>query len=275
MFAPLNPEETALLARLPIVNRARGSRLYADDGKRWIDCWADGGRALAGHKPDGVSLRLKNEIDRGLFAAYPNRWQNRLIKAMLKLFPGYEAARVFNSTRQALNSIPSENWPIDPLDAPLATEFIPGSVWGRPQLPNHPKGDYLLPILPLPGLSEVQGVLYAHDTGDLPASDMNSPLILAALTRACYSVSSCMDKREIIGVMSEKNAIQNGGNKINDWELRGPYMVYKGDEQDYKEIFEGCFSQSILIAPSARRPSVFPLNPSMGELKKLFSYCSI
>ncbi|RLW68975.1 MAG: hypothetical protein B6D68_02740 [spirochete symbiont of Stewartia floridana] len=275
MFAPLNSEETAILARLPIVNRARGSRLYTDDGKRWIDCWADGGRALAGHKPDGVSLRLKNEIDRGLFAAYPNRWQNRLIKAMLKLFPGYGAARVFQSAGQALKSIPANRWPIDPLDVPPGTEFISGPVWGRPQLPNHPKGDYLLPILPLPGLSEVQSVLYAHDTGDLPASDMNSPLILAALTRACYSVSSCMDKRHVNGVISRKNEIRDGGNRINFWEMRGPYMVYKGDERNYEEIFESYFSQSVLIAPSVKRPSVLPLNPSMGELKKLFFCCNI
>ena len=87
MYGPLNSEENSRINRLPVIGRARGSRLYALDGTRWLDCWADGGRALMGHRPKGVSLRLKNEIDRGLYAPYPSLWALRLEKALLTLFP--------------------------------------------------------------------------------------------------------------------------------------------------------------------------------------------
>lgn len=251
MFGPLSPEEAARIARLPVVNRARGSRLYTVGGRRWLDCWADGGRAVLGHRPGGVSLRLKNEIDRGLYAAYPNRWNDRLAKALLRLFPGYRSVRIFRNFERALSAISWEQWPTDPLDLPAETDFISGPAWGRPLLPNHPKGDFLLPILPVPGFSEAQAVLYARDPGNLPPSDSVSPLILAAFTRSC----------SVLG----EGEIQKRGEDSDLWEMRGPYMVYRGEEKAYGEIYAAFFARAVLIAPSPLRPSVYPRDISPGE----------
>lgn len=256
MFGPLSLEENSRISALPVINRARGSRLYAANGSRWIDCWADGGRALMGHRPGKVSLRLKSEIDRGLYAPYPNRWTQRLEKALLLLFPAYKTVRIFRDMERALTVTGKKDWPLDPLDFPEGTSTERHhALWGRPFLPNHPLGEFLFPILPLPGFTEVQVLLIARDEGHLPPSDLVSPLILAALTRACHT-------------------LRNGSNRAcasgsDIWMMRGPYMVYRGNFEDYTQVFDCLFKKSVLIAPSPHRPSVYPLDISPGEKRLL------
>ena len=269
MFGPLNEQESAAIGRLPVISRARGHRLYGIDGTRWLDCWADGGRALAGHRPKGVSLRLKNEIDRGLYAPYPNLWDRRLEKALLRMFPGYAEVRVYRNIERALNLLGLETWPADPLDLPPGTPFVDGALWGRPGLPDHPRAEILFPILPLPGFSEAQPVLFggAADGGTVqkpvgsaenapqnpspPASDRISPLIIAAMTRSC-------------GIIREENSPQEHFS-AEIWDMRGPYMLFRGNEEAYGRTFEALLNRRILIAPSSNRPSVFPVELSAGE----------
>lgn len=259
MFGPLNPIESARLAKLPIINRARGHRLYTPDGTRWLDCWADGGRALMGHRPKGVSLRLKNEIDRGLYAPYPSLWGGRLEKALMSLFPGYAALRFFGNIDRALAALNLGDLPVDPLDLPVGEGA--SILWGRPLLPEHPVAEYLFPILPIPGLSDIQPVMIKTPDTDLPPSDQLSSVLLAALTRSCASIS-------------------NGNTPISDgfadiWERRGPYMTFRGGEEDYHNLFDALFSRKVLIAPSVTRPSIFPAEISAGEISVLSGRSSV
>lgn len=256
MFGPLNLEESALIGRLPLISRARGHRLYAMDGTRWLDCWADGGRALAGHRPPGVSLRLKNEIDRGLYAPYPNLWTLRLQKALLRLFPDYKTVRIYRNAAAAIAAAGLDLPPADPLDLPSyleaeAEEKIHKALWGRPMLPGHPSAEYLLPVLPVSGLSDNQPLLSRQADPLLPESDPASPVILAALTRSCGSAGHSFPPISF---------------PIADiWERRGPYMCYRGRPGDYQELFESMFARKILIAPSHLRPSVLPPDLSAPE----------
>jgi len=261
MYGPMNARERALIARLPSIGRARGYYLYALDGSRWLDCWVDGGRALLGHRPKGVSHRLKNEIDRGLYSPYPNKWLRRLEAALMRLFPGYAQARVYQNFEQAILSLNLEERPIDPLD--LGDEPTPAVLWGRPLLPEHPRTEYLFPILPLPGLSEVQPVLIS--TNKLPAANSHpiSPVILAALTRSCGALSywkgaKNFDKRKHMSTVNS-NEVQWPSINASMWKYRGPYLSYCGKAEEYAELFEYLFVHKILIAPSHKRPSLlFP-----------------
>ncbi len=263
MFGPLNPEESARLARLPRIGRARGYRLYALDGSRWLDCWADGGRALMGHRPNGVSLRLKNEIDRGLYAPYPSRWEGRLEKALMRLFPGYSAVRIYRNAEVALAALGLGEPPIDPLDLPLGDGGGDGRrhsrrvtvLWGRPLLPGHPEADYLFPVLPLPGLTEVQPVLCRNAGESVLQSDPVSPVILAALVRSCASIGD---------TSRDGNTPISGGN-ADIWERRGPYMLFRGNHGEYDDVFESLFSQRILVAPSPKRSLILPTDISTKE----------
>ena len=283
MHGPLSADELTILRRLPAISRAREHRLYTFDGERWVDCWADGGRGLEGHRPGGLSKRIKNEVDRGLYAPYPGRWESRFEKALMKTFPGYRSLRLFRNTESALMVLGLDSPPVDPLDLPAASletrtpgspvsqdaPCVSGVFWGRPLLPLHPVGDVLLPIMPVSGLTEVQPVLFRDDPGPKVSSELVSPIVLAALTRSLLPGSRAGEIPEspktVSGSAQSKGKLPFRGESTDIWERRGPYMLFTGTESEYTALFETLFAQKILIAPSFRRPSVFPVNPSPRE----------
>jgi len=259
----MNAEERALIARLPSIGRARGYYLYALDGNRWLDCWVEGGRALLGHRPRGVSHRLKNEIDRGLYSPYPNKWLRRLESALTRLFLGYAQARVYQNFEQAMLNLNLKERPIDPLD--LSAGATSSVLWGRPLLPEHPRAEYLFPILPLPGLSEVQPVLISSGSLSVADSHPISPVILGALTRSCTALSYWRGRRSsnrrgrMSTVISDADETSWPIVSTAVWKRRGPYLSYLGKAEEYAELFEHLFVHKILIAPSHERPSLlFP-----------------
>jgi len=273
MYGPMNAEERTLIARLPTIGRARGYYLYALDGTRWLDCWAEGGRALLGHRPRGISHRLKNEIDRGLYSPYPNKWLQRLEKALMRLFPGYAHARIYRNFERAMLSLRLKEQPIDPLD--LGVKANPVALWGRPLLSEHPKAEYLFPILPLPGLNEVQPVLMNSERLPFAESHPISPVILAALTRSCTAVTYWQgakkfgNRNDISTANSNADEIQWPGVSADVWERRGPYLCYRGRVEKYAELFEYLFVHKILIAPSHERPSLLFPGASRKEIALL------
>lgn len=256
MHGPLNKVEQRLLERMPVIGRARGYHLYALKGTRWLDCWLDDSRALLGHRPSKVSIRLKNEVDRGLYAPYPNRWTRRFEQSLIRLFPGYSTARFYRNTERALGLLGLNQNPTDPLDLSDDLESFNGVLWGRPLLPSHPRGTVLFPILPLPGITDVQAVL-SNDSA-MPPSDPASPVILASLTRSCASVSA---------FLAGKSPESQDSSDI--WKRRGPYMNFRGAEEDYNVLFESLMARHILIAPSIRRPTVMPMEISDKEAAML------
>lgn len=271
MYGPMNARERFLIARLPRIGRARGYYLYALDGNRWLDCWVEGGRALLGHRPRGLSHRLKNEIDRGLYSPYPNKWLQRLEIALMRLFPGYAQARVYQNFEQAMLSLNLEEQPVDPLD--LDAEPVPIALWGRPLLPEHSRAEYLFPILPLPGLSEAQPVLISSGNRPVADSQSISPVILAALTRSCTAVSYWRGAKHLRkrGKMSTVISDETLWPSISTavWKRRGPYLNYRGEADEYAKLFEYLFAHRILIAPSRERPSLLFPGASRKEITLL------
>ena len=257
MYGALSPAEAGRLRRLPAICRARAGRLYASDGSRWLDCWLDGGRAYFGHRPGGVSLRLKNELERGLYAPYPGFWGFRLGKALLRLFPGYCTVRFFGNAERARLLLGLSEWPVDVLD--MIFEGVemsgkkPRALWVRPGVGEIPEADLLFPVLPVPGM-EVQPVLFRDGAGIqfLPESDAVSPLFLAALTRAC----GIFDKEKLYVVAINADL----------WKVRGRYISFRGTEGEYGEMFEKMFLKRVLIAPSVKRASIIPGEISDKEM---------
>ena len=260
MIGPLDPAEVARLAALPRIGRARGHRLYSLDGTRWLDCWADGGRALLGHQTRGLAVRLKNEIARGLLAPYPSRWEGRLEKALLRLFPGYSRAFVFNSFESAAKAFNLKEPPQDPLDIPETEsgEIVPAALWGRPLLPEHMQAQILLPLLPLPGYSHTQAVLLREAPQVSPVPEAVSPLVLVGMLKVCASIQAVTDEWDSSYALFSSIL-------ADTWERRGPYMLFRGTEHDYNAMFNTMISRKILIAPSHLRPSVLPPQLSKRE----------
>ncbi len=278
MHGPLNTVELERLRRLPAISRAREHRLYMTDGSRWIDCWADGARLLEGHRPGGLGKRIKNELDRGLYAPYPSFWEARLTKQLMRAFPGYAGVRFYRNAEAAFaavgqvlesGSFRDLNWSaaVDPLDLPsdahtaaAAVSAIPTVLWGRFLLPDHPIATYLLPIMPLSGLGDLQPLLYSEGYEPEKPSEIISPIILAAQTRSILSLFS--GNRRKLPTIEEPSDI---------WEWRGPYMLYKSAGLDYSTLFNTMFAAGILIAPSEDRPSLFPMSPNEKETRKILT----
>lgn len=94
-------------AFLPPIRRARGWRLYARDGRRFLDLWQDGGRSVLGAKPARLATEIKALVDRGLDRGLPSTELERLGREIRRRWPGYAAYRVFRSEEGALAALAS------------------------------------------------------------------------------------------------------------------------------------------------------------------------
>ena len=50
------------MRRIPPVRRARDYHIYDESGRRYLDFYQDGGRAVLGHRPPNVAKTLKNVL---------------------------------------------------------------------------------------------------------------------------------------------------------------------------------------------------------------------
>ena len=131
--------DTARWSRLPLIHRARGYRLYGAEGRRYIDFYQDGGRALLGHRPAGWTRIVKSTGNRGLFASYPSRFAGKARRAALSLFPWAEDAHIFPDFRTALSALSERGTGEPAADAESAAGGgqAPGgdpATWGAPAI---------------------------------------------------------------------------------------------------------------------------------------------
>ena len=97
-----------LLSLLPPIRRARLWRLYAQDGRRFLDFWMDGGRDILGAKGTGLGTALKAAVDLGTARPLPSVWKARLAKQVAELWPGYAALRLYLNEERALAALGRE-----------------------------------------------------------------------------------------------------------------------------------------------------------------------
>ncbi|HUX38584.1 MAG TPA: hypothetical protein VMV44_11845 [Rectinemataceae bacterium] len=90
------------LRLLPPIRRARFWRLYAEDGRRYLDLFQDGGRGILGARQARMALGIKAAVDRGLDRPLPSRLEARLEKAVLALAPAAKAFRIYRNEEEAL-----------------------------------------------------------------------------------------------------------------------------------------------------------------------------
>ena len=85
-----DPSARARLERLGPIRRARGYRLYDHRGRRYLDLWQAGGRALLGHRPDRTVAQIKGVLSRAPHAGLPSVYERRLLGRLRRLVPGFE-----------------------------------------------------------------------------------------------------------------------------------------------------------------------------------------
>jgi len=252
----------SLMRYIPNVLRARGFRLYLDNNKRLIDLWLNGGAAVLGHTPVNLLREIKNTASRGLYAPYPHFSQGRLIKALLKIFPGYsfrlyaapppELTKLFQSgAAKFWRPYIDPNSPLTVGNSPILIPVIPGIQTWRDGLPF--------------GLCAA-AAKNENQLLNFPESDNLSPILLAAAARGIYDLlaSSQRVKPDFPRVIKAlKNSI---------WKKQGIYITLKEDVISYNNwtiLFNKFFEIGFLLPPVPAYPLILPGEMSDGEEAKL------
>ncbi|MBN1834904.1 MAG: hypothetical protein JW820_03575 [Spirochaetales bacterium] len=256
----------ALYDRLPAFRRARGYRLYGHDGKRYLDLWQQGGRALLGHRPGRVTTVLKNVISTGLVADLPSVHARRLERALLGQFPGCRAFRVTASLGAALELASVYlGHPVGPGDIrdPLRDPEDPApelALW-RPACPQSLSPRVLLPRLPFTLAGAPVPVGFAEELpAGFPPSEVLSPVVLAGALRALHDLRRYRPPEWLGQALAAGTA---------GWERRGLYVLPRFQAGDYPSVFEGFLAEEVVLNPCFPEASILPSEASPGELQKM------
>lgn len=250
---------------VPVMRRARGHRLYSRHGRRILDLWQDGGRAILGHGGRMV-LAAKSALERGPNAPLASPYSARLARSARMLIGEVPSVRVFSNTERALHAISS--WlgkRVDAEDIGDPVHAVSGAVrlW-RPFLPADrsplsglPDRWALVPVLPALGDSPPQVVIFSDR--EAPASDLVAPFRLAAAVRGIHDLAA---------------APLRTGITLAGFTSVGPYLVAGSDgtkpaDEVYHRRFIAMLEAGFLISPSASVPSIVPLGMSAGEYSEL------
>jgi hypothetical protein len=256
-----------LRLRIPPLRRARGYRLYDYQGRRYLDLWQGGGRALLGHRSFRLTHLLKDVISRGLLADLPSLYGGRLERALAGLLPGFSQVRVTSCLPAALglaSRFLGREVREEEIRDPALEEGGSGAevAWWRPLLEQGgPAPRVLLPVLPFAASGAPVAVCFgAPLPADFPPSEPVSPVLLAGAARSLYDL-----KRYRRPEWYRDDLLREAAG----WSQRGIYLRARCAEERYGELFVGFLEQGVLLNPRWPGPSILPAEASAGEVAKM------
>jgi hypothetical protein len=265
-----SPSAAELLRQVSVL-RARDFYLYLEGGRRIIDLWQIGGKAVLGHKPPQLIKELKNSAERGLFAPFPHHSEYRFFKALAKIFPLSDNGQAYN-----FRLYNSEN----SLEKALRTAGFSGTeaeppLW-RPFMENK-STPLFIPVLPW-AFSPIVLVLETALDKRFAPGDLLPPVILATGARAIYGLIAAGEN----GGRPKYDKINKALAKGNAWQRRGIYLYRESTDQegdsiahnDWPDLWKHFLEQGFLLPPSPKEPLILPGIISPGEEAKLASLLS-
>ena len=280
-----------LLDRLPVISRARDYRLYSSSGKRIVDFYQDGGNAVLGHRVPGISLTMKQALDKGVLFYCRTSYDSRLKKAVeimagrdvsFSVFPGDDAlfaslnrtvppffpARTEENkdTEKKTDKLTGKKDVYKNINVFTGTDTISSdntdTAFWRPLSGDSldlllKKYLFVIPAVPFPGSISPRMVL--SRSSSLPAGGNVSPVALAPFIRAVYRLinSSNADSYKIWD--SEQYNIGRL------WKRRGIYLLPSYEEKFHEKVFINMLDKGYLISPDYEIPSILPGDISRGE----------
>ncbi len=289
---------------LPAVKRARGYRVYAADGTRYIDFYLNGGRALTGHRPNGALQVLKSTAERGLWAEYPGAWRRKADRLLQQLYPEVEDIFYFptlESALQALRELPRESAePVTLVDTPFAFysgepepascgEVLSSVVLRRPfaltaeqeeKLVQGIYGPYFIPLIPFPGrflpvpLCRLRGVEPSDDESSRSAG-LSEPAEPHELSPILYhllikSVTELQRFQVRVPALTSRTWSRFD---LPGLQRCGPYLKFGLDEQEYIRLQSRMMENGVLLPPDQQTPAVIPAEFTDGEVLPLIREC--
>jgi len=249
---------------MPLVRRARGFRFSDTRGRRYLDLYREG--ALLGHREAATITAMKSVLSQGLATGLPSAWEGRLERAILRMFPGFAAVRLFASRERALACLSRclgetlgalSDPALDPAPAGPAA-----AAWWRPFLPPAPGVRMLVLALPLTVCGAPVPVCFAEEPrGDVPVSDPLPGFLLAGALRGLAGVAGATAPGD--------PAVQRAIDGAPGWRRRGPYVRAVFPSADYPRVHAEFLRAGVMLAPGYPGPSVLPGECSPGENKLL------
>jgi hypothetical protein len=257
------------LRRLPPIRRARLWRLYAEDGRRFLDFWMDGGRSLLGAKGRGIGTTAKAVIDTGLTRPFPSIREARLEKEVLRRHPGYAAACFYRDEDRAVAAAAAFLGPGEELRTlePFA-EFL-GAVESRGGGTALPR--IAMPRLPCPAALAPAVLLFREaETAQSAEVDIVPPLALACAHRSLSEFDRfAEDYTEELWKRIDRRLAAY-------FERHGPCLYPRlaatapaGVVPDYDRFFDAALGAGVLLSPAPELPSLIPGDFDDGELARL------
>jgi len=272
--------DEGLLRSLPKVLRARDFHLYTEGGKRLVDLWLYGGKAVLGHKPPRVLLEIKNSAERGLFTPLPHPLEMRFTKALAAFFPDRsfrfynDSSSMYRAVEKALSGkgtpfqIPAIPDPAFPGSNEIKTAV---SLW-RPFVEPTLKAPILIPVIPCP-LGPAVLALDKSLEASFPQGELIPPVLLAPAARALYDLAAKLHSPDRQRFYRIEKAIAGAGPaddpKSGVWQLRGIYLTTWVDSEKYAELFRSFLEAGFLLPPSTSEPAILPSSMSKGEETRL------
>jgi hypothetical protein len=251
-----------LIRQVPQILRARGFRLYTNDGRRLVDLWLNGGAAILGHTPPNILRELKNAASRGLLSPFPHFTEGRYLKALSKLFPGYSFRLYAGADSVKLDSEKSSRRDAE------GEEGLGLRLW-RPFVdPQEPFAvgeglDLFVPVLPFGPCviaAKTESLL-----AQFPPSDILSPVVLAVAARGVYDLLAAQERARPV-LPKVFKALEN-----SSWERRGIYLNLKKKltSEEWAALFNKFLEAGFLLPPDPAQPVILPGELSAGEDAKL------
>ncbi len=259
-----------LAARMPVIKRARGYRLYDYRGHRYLDLYQQGGRSLLGHRAYRQNNLLKDVLSSGLGGNLPSVYQRRLEKALLARFPGYRGVRIAASEQQALELASvylGRSLAAGDIRDPLSSSRggAEAAYW-RPRLPGGDEGgaeEILFPLLPF-AMGEAPACVCFRQAlpASFPVPNPVSPLILAGALRALDDL-----RRYEPAPWFRPDLLASSPG----WTQKGIYLLCRRPESEYERIFLEFLRAGLLLSPRYPGPSILPAEASPGEVKSMLN----
>lgn len=251
---------------IPMIRRARGFYLYDHRGRRYLDLWQAGGRAILGHRPGRLVGELKGVMEKGLLFPMPGIYLPRLIRELRRRYPSFGSfwiadqstvragiARYMNcGSRDVEIADPAlgQDGPVV-LDRPLlAPEARKETISGA---------DVVLPVVPF-ALTHLQPVCFRRQESGVEQDQALSGVLLAGILRSLHDLDRLetpdwYDPRLLQGCAA--------------WHQRGFYITPAFDHRAYPGVFARFLDAGVLLAPTPGEPSVLPGVASHGEMTRL------
>ena len=265
------------LRLLPPIRRARLWRLYAEDGKRFLDFWMDGARSILGAKGTGLGTIAKAAIDTGLTRPFPSIREGRLERTLLQKYPAYAAVRLFRDEGCAAAAAAAFLPPGECLATlmPFAEHYaaaVGAAAAATADLatPRVAMPRVAMPRLPCPVTFAPAALLFRDAQAALAVpGDLVPPLALACAHRALTEFDRfAVDYAETLWKKADRHLRPH-------FERHGPYLRLRpdlagsGDEAGYGLLFAAALGAGVLLSPDPAQPSILPGDFDDGELAKL------